>query len=234
MSKEQFSKALELLQNGSAAEAERLLLAAYTDDPENPEIPFELSRAYLKQKKWKAAIALLDELLLRFPSNADFVGQRGVTHFSRGDVKSAIADMERAIELEPDYAYRYACRAYVKERTGDLHGAIEDYEWAVRLDPEDEVAQNNLEMAREKLQYEQANAVHRPRTKAHLSPEEIKAYTEEYEKKQSGSEKEQSEEEVKRISLKTLLGEMKMTLSDREKRKAFLRFIRHGFKMPPQ
>ncbi len=234
MSKEQLRRALELLQNGSAAEAAELLLAARKEDPENPEIQFELSRAYLKQKEWKSSIALLDDLLQRFPSNADFVGQRGVTHFSRGDVKSAMADMERAIELEPDYSYRYACRAYVRERTGDLRGAIADYEWAVRLDPEDEVARNNLEMAREKLQYEQSNAIHRPKTRAHLSDEEIKAYTEEYEKKQSRAAAGEGRGEAKRISLKTLLGEMKMTLKDREKRKAFLRFIRNGFKMPPQ
>jgi tetratricopeptide (TPR) repeat protein len=234
MSKAHFRRALELLQDGSAAEAAELLLAARKEDPENTEIQFELSRAYLKQKDWKSSIAILDELVLRFPSNADFVGQRGVTHFSRGDVKSAMADMERAIELEPDYAYRYACRAYVKERTGDLPGAIADYEEAVRLDPEDEVAVNNLEMAREKLQYEQSNAIHRPRTKAHLSPEEIKRYSEEYEKKQSRQKASESEEEVKKIALKTLFGEMKSTLKDKEKRKAFLRFIFNGFKMPPR
>ncbi len=234
MSKEQFRRALDLLQDGRAAEAEALLLAARKEDPENTEIQFELSRAYLKQKNWKSSIAILDELVLRFPSNADFLGQRGVTHFSRGDVKSAMADIERAIELEPEYAYRYACRAYIKERTGDLRGAIADYELAVRLDPEDEVAKNNLEMAREKLQYEQSNAIHRPRTKAHLSPEEIKSYSEEYEKKQSKEEAKEGEEEVKKIALKTLFGEMRSTLKDKENRKAFLRFIRNGFKMPPR
>ena len=207
MSKAHFRRALELLQDGSAAEAAELLLAARKEDPENTEIQFELSRAYLKQKDWKSSIAILDELVLRFPSNADFVGQRGVTHFGRGDVKSAMADMERAIA---------------------------DYEEAVRLDPEDEVAVNNLEMAREKLQYEQSNAIHRPRTKAHLSPEEIKRYSEEYEKKQSRQKASESEEEVKKIALKTLFGEMKSTLKDKEKRKAFLRFIFNGFKMPPR
>jgi len=218
------------LEEGSPEKAVELLKEALRIDPQNEEIRFELSRAYLKGKNWKESLAVLDRLLIENPENADYIGQRGVTHFSRGDVKSALVDLERAIELEPNYGYRYACRAYVRERIGELEAAIADYEKAFSLDPEDKVAENNLELAREKLKYQQAEAFRNRKTKAHLSKEEIKAYTEEYKRKNKEEHVSPQNEQKVEGKQSSLLREMIHTLRSPEKRKDFFSFLLNGFR----
>ncbi len=218
------------LEEGTPAKAAELFREALRIDPQNEEIRFELSRAYLKGKNWKESLAILDQLIIENPDNADYLGQRGVTHFSRGDVKSALADLEKAIELEPDYGYRYACRAYVRERIGEIEAAIADYEQAFSLDPEDKVAENNLELAREKLKYQEAEAFRNRKTKAHLTKDVIEAYTKEYERKNKeneASDPRRGNGEEKRGSI---LREMINTLRSAEKRKDFMAFILNGFR----
>jgi tetratricopeptide (TPR) repeat protein len=50
--------------------------------------------------------------------------------------KGAIADFDKAIELDPEYAEAYIARGGTKEKLGDFSGAIEDYEESIRLKPQ--------------------------------------------------------------------------------------------------
>ena len=65
----------------------------------------------------------------------------------------SIRDLDRAVELEPLKAYRYASRAFIKDRLGDIKGALKDYEKAVELDPDDAISHNNKGLVEEKLGY---------------------------------------------------------------------------------
>jgi tetratricopeptide (TPR) repeat protein len=67
--------------------------------------------------------------------------------------EEALAEFDRAINLDPKNPYRFASRAYFRDRIGDLTGAIEDYEKAIELDPDDAVAYNNKGLLEEKLGY---------------------------------------------------------------------------------
>jgi tetratricopeptide (TPR) repeat protein len=49
--------------------------------------------------------------------------------------KKAIADFTKVTELEPDFAYAYYNRAYVKYKMHDLNGAVDDYNYALQIDP---------------------------------------------------------------------------------------------------
>jgi Flp pilus assembly protein TadD len=50
-----------------------------------------------------------------------------------GDNPGAIADLNEAIRLQPDYAEAYYGRGKIRSKLGDKQGAILDYREAVRL-----------------------------------------------------------------------------------------------------
>jgi len=61
--------------------------------------------------------------------------RQGTLAYLSGDFEGAIEDLNRAIELNPEYARAYAERGEVKCRKGDLQEAVKDLEKAIRLDP---------------------------------------------------------------------------------------------------
>ena len=69
-------------------------------------------------------------------------------------MKQCLRDMDKSVELQPDYAYRYASRGHAKDFFGDTDGAIKDYEKAIEIDPKDEILYNNLGVLLEKKGYQ--------------------------------------------------------------------------------
>jgi lipoprotein NlpI len=65
---------------------------------------------------------------------ADY-NNRGIAKVGKGDVDDAIADYNRALELDPKFADAYNNRGIAKVRKGDFDGAIADYSRALKLDP---------------------------------------------------------------------------------------------------
>ena len=59
----------------------------------------------------------------------------GIAKFQRGDFAGAIADYDRAIELDPKFVDAYNERAGVKEIGGDLIGALADCSRAIEINP---------------------------------------------------------------------------------------------------
>lgn len=100
--------------------------------------------------KFEEAMTCWDLLIANKGEVAMYFGERGVCKFNLG-YKSALADFNRAAELEPSNPYRYSSRAYVKDKTGDIRSAIEDYQKCIELDPEDAIALNNLGIAEQKI-----------------------------------------------------------------------------------
>jgi len=60
----------------------------------------------------------------------------GKAKFLQRNYAGAIADFDRAIELNPDDADAYNYRGGVKFIQGDYHGAIADFDKAIKLDPD--------------------------------------------------------------------------------------------------
>lgn len=113
----------------------------------------------LKNGEIEKAILLFTEALKENPDDYNIISDRGVAYLHANDKEKCFADFNKAIELQPHYSYRYACRAFAKNNFGDLDGAVEDYQKAVELDPTDAVAQNNLGVLLEKKGYQdEANA----------------------------------------------------------------------------
>lgn len=98
----------------------------------------------LQKGDLKAALSLLNEALAENPFHPDIVSDRGFLYIHLKQNKLAMEDFDLSLDLQPEYGYRYASRAYAKDFFEDQEGAIEDYEKAIELAPEDAISHNNL------------------------------------------------------------------------------------------
>ena len=105
--------------------------------------------------EWSAAVLtvvplfalLLFVAILALYRDPSTYNQRGLARARKGDQTGAIANLTRAIELNPNFAEAYLNRGFVR-REGDLAGAIADYTRAIELDPNDATAYCNQGAAR--------------------------------------------------------------------------------------
>jgi tetratricopeptide (TPR) repeat protein len=86
-------------------------------------------------------------------SNSDYFAS-AERKYSAGDYQGALADYNRAIELNPKMAIAYNNRGSLKEnQLQDLQGALSDYDRAIKLNPKMDFAYNNRGLLKtEKLQ----------------------------------------------------------------------------------
>ncbi|MGH9832797.1 MAG: tetratricopeptide repeat protein [Blastocatellia bacterium] len=70
----------------------------------------------------------------------------GIRH-DRGDLRGALEDYSRAIEIDPRLALLYGNRGVTRKALGDLKGAIADYTEAIRLRPDFNLAYFNRSAA---------------------------------------------------------------------------------------
>jgi len=68
-----------------------------------------------------------------------------------GDYKGAIADLNQAIKIKPDYANAYNGRGVAKYNLGDKQGAIADYNQAIKIKPDYADAYHNRGLAKYNL-----------------------------------------------------------------------------------
>lgn len=199
--------------------------------------------AYNKQKDGDLdkAIQLYTKALAEAPDDYNIISDRAVAYLHKEDKIKCFEDFDRAIELQPDYAYRYATRAFAKNHFGDIDGAVEDYEIAVNLDPTDGIAQNNLGMLLEKKGYKN-QADERFKRADELSKQEdglldvideLEGNEDETEDGVSASRR-PSDSNVQTESEEPVgsqTEELKKVFTSKSQFKEFIRFIKNGFKI---
>ena len=84
---------------------------------------------------------------IRFPestlSTVKDYSDRAYEKEENGDYYGAISDLNKAIELDPDFDVAYYNRGFSKIKSGRNAGAIEDFTKAIELDPDDADAYNS-------------------------------------------------------------------------------------------
>lgn len=114
------------------------------------------ARDFSDARDWLSALEAFDALMAadtRFEHDAHCIHDRALCLFHIGRKSEALSALDKAVEIDPGYSYRYASRAWMRNANGDIHGAIADYKQAIALDPDDAICHNNLGLLEEQLGY---------------------------------------------------------------------------------
>src|SRR5580700_7502068 len=103
--------------------------------PLDPQGPIERAHAYINQKDYAAAIADLDSALVLDSKLARAYNLRGTALRALGQPQKAIAEFDRAAEIEPN-SDNYFQRGATYQILGDHQRAIQDFTLAISWDPD--------------------------------------------------------------------------------------------------
>ena len=87
-----------------------------------------------------------------YAQTADEYNNRGWNKAKLQDYRGAIADFNKAIEINPKFSLAYNNRGTVKVQLKDYRGAIADFSTAIALDPNNSAIYYNRGTAKFKLQ----------------------------------------------------------------------------------
>jgi tetratricopeptide (TPR) repeat protein len=93
-------------------------------------------KAYQKSKsptasrrKLDLAMMQLGQEIRRNPNNAAAFSKRGIIRQKKGDLPGALADLERALALDPSLTEARYHHGAALEQKGDLAGAEKEFDW---------------------------------------------------------------------------------------------------------
>ena len=195
----------------------------------------EKAHVLFKDGKLKESILIFTKALVAAPNHLDILSDRGVAYLHLKEEQKCFDDLNLAIELQPEYGFRYACRAFAKRSFGDLEGAIVDYEKAVNLDPDDSIAHNNLGLLLEEKGYKTA-AEQRFKRADQLSKQEdqLLGVINQIDQKENSENKNvlplhQEKEPIDPRPTKS--NEFKKIFTSIKQFKEFMHFMRNGFRI---
>lgn len=132
------------------SEAIKSLTNFLTENINHADALFFRAICYRKLGDYKSSIIDFTAVLKKLPEEATIYSERGVSYFHNKQIDLSLKDMDKAVELEPNKAYRYSSRAFIKAYE-DVDAAIADYKKAIEIDPQDEISFNNLGLLEENL-----------------------------------------------------------------------------------
>ncbi len=108
-------------------------------------------------------------------NDAEFYYQQGLLCNESGDKQSALADFNRAIELDPNHVAAYYNRGVIRNESGDKQGALADFTCAIELDPQHASALYNRGFVRNELGDKQG-AIEDYNSPLEINPNHASAY----------------------------------------------------------
>ena len=194
------------------------------------------------------AIKILSNILPTVSNKRDIFYNRAVCYLNTTQFELAVFYFSKLIEIEPNKAFNYSCRAFAKARTNDKKGAIADYEKALELEPDNPITYNNMGLVQEEIGYiKQANKSFeqsddlRKKEEAnkvlHLQDNQnIKQEVENRLDKVKSELTEDKPSEIptppKEVVIEKTKSELaKEIFTDKNTFKEFIRFIKNGFKL---
>lgn len=190
---------------------------------------FDLAMRKVKENDHFGAISLFNAVISEDPTDANAFCHRGIVYLNLEEYQKSMDDLNKAVELDPEYGFRYQARAYLKARIKDQEGAVEDYQKAVDLDPSDPIAINNLALAQEQMgwtgkakeNFDKSDQLQGLQTAEERSKARIEKALNEAEIAQNRST--ESKPDSKKIA--------QDVFTKKSSFKEFLRFIGNGFKL---
>ncbi len=113
-----------------------------------------VGRARLLMEKGDTVAALADvEKALSINKNNTnaYIIRADVAINSERNYENALADMDEAIKLQPQYAGFFVNRAFLRYNLDDYFGAMADYDYAIQLDPVNQAALFNRGLLRSEV-----------------------------------------------------------------------------------
>jgi tetratricopeptide (TPR) repeat protein len=89
----------------------------------------------MAQRRYEAAIALLDNIIEEVPGNQEPYNLRGLARSADGATDLAVKDFDKAIEIDPDFAEAYFNRANAHSVRLEYAEAVRDYSTAIKISP---------------------------------------------------------------------------------------------------
>ncbi|WGV28058.1 serine protease [Halotia branconii] len=107
-------------------------------DPDDSGIQIFRSIMLATARRFPEALEIANRLVQKNPGSWAYFA-RGTARIGTGDLQGAMADLNEAIRLNPEYIEdtAYSLRGTLRAKQGDLKGALADFNEAVRFDPED-------------------------------------------------------------------------------------------------
>src|SRR5215510_16543291 len=79
-------------------------------------------------------VAVFMPLLMSAQSAKDYT-QKGRELYEKSEFMEALLNLNKAIEVDPNYSQAYYVRGNIKDAFDDRHGAMKDYNMAVEKNP---------------------------------------------------------------------------------------------------
>lgn len=143
-----FSKALAEEDAGLSARADSTYKVLLENYPKFDNGYVGRAQLYLHREDTVSARTDLNRALEINPNSVQALTLRASIE---PDPQTALADMERAVTLQPDRTFLRVNRAVARYRTGDLNGAMADFDYVVQLEPTNYAALFNRAMLRTEL-----------------------------------------------------------------------------------
>jgi tetratricopeptide (TPR) repeat protein len=115
-----------------AATIERVWLRSESD---TANLLMQRATVSMQARQYPLALSLLDKLVAVEPDWAEAWNQRATTRFLTGDMDGAMADIERAIKLEPRHFGALVGMGMILQRAGLEKSALEIFKKAIEIYP---------------------------------------------------------------------------------------------------
>lgn len=107
------------------------------------EAKFSLARAYIKIKREKDALALLDELSFIY-SDPEIYYEQGRLYYNQGDIEKAIDKFIEAIKLSPNHSNSLYSLGLALELKGEKIDALKYFKKVLELNPSNSIIENKI------------------------------------------------------------------------------------------
>lgn len=137
------NESAQLLVQNRPGEAVERLLTLYAVAPEHPDVLINLSGAYILQRRWDKAVALLSNAVKLVPDNAMLWMNLGAAQLGRLETSGprqqarAISAYEMAIQLDPHAPNVHYHLGLIYKERGELNRASAFFQRALEINPAD-------------------------------------------------------------------------------------------------